>query len=219
MPRRRKRERVPGLFEIAEQLAEGNERLRQEQVQRRRHEQVLADRDYMALTPRQFEEFIADLFKRQGYTVEHVGGANDRGADLKMELGGNRYVVQCKQYRLDRAVGPATVREFETVVKRNRARGFLITTSSFTDAARKAAPRAMTLMDRQALDNLAWRLIEHRAPTSSPMPAVVLASPASPRSWGGLTRAQARALLTMLIVGCVLLACLACYVVSFTGPQ
>ncbi len=69
-------------------------------------------RNLAALTWQQFEEVIADAFRRHGYRVREVGGRGraDGGVDLLLSRGGETTVVQATHWRRDR-VGVQLVRE------------------------------------------------------------------------------------------------------------
>jgi hypothetical protein len=57
--------------------------------------------DLRALTYRQFEEVVADLYRRQGYRVEEVGGPGDGGVDLVLRRDGSprlEHLVHCKRW-------------------------------------------------------------------------------------------------------------------------
>jgi restriction system protein len=59
------------------------------------------------MSGREFEHFMADLFRTAGYKVDVVGGAGNQGVDLPLKEGRKRIAVQCKKY--GRPVGNAAV--------------------------------------------------------------------------------------------------------------
>ena len=92
------------------------------------------------LQPRSFEELIAELFARRGFTVKLTPPTRDGGVDIYAvehhTLGESLYVIECKRYKAQRRVGVEPVRGLYAVTEAKRAtRGILVTTSSFTDAA------------------------------------------------------------------------------------
>lgn len=98
-----------------------------------------------ALTWQQFEQMVADLFRRQGYRVEETGkqagqaGRGDGGVDLILHRDGDvAHLVQCKQYRSWK-VGEPNVREFfgAMAAHHTRCEGIFITCGRFTDEARR----------------------------------------------------------------------------------
>lgn len=97
----------------------------------------------------QFETIVGEAFRRTGYTVLETGqGGADGGVDLVLSKGGQRYLVQCKQYRAS-TVGETTVREIYGVVAAQRAAGaIVVTTGSFTkDAMTFAVNQPIELID------------------------------------------------------------------------
>lgn len=89
--------------------------------------------DISALKWREFEEFIGEAYKRQGYQVEVRGGNEpDGGIDLILRKKGEMVVVQCKHWKAEQ-VGVNIVRELYGVVAAEGAtKGILVTTGYFT---------------------------------------------------------------------------------------
>lgn len=89
-----------------------------------------------ALSWREFEALVAEAYRRQGYTVTHIGGDGpDGGVDLTLRKDGKCLIVQCKQWRADK-VGVQVVREIFGVMTAQRAQGAVIITSGlFTQEA------------------------------------------------------------------------------------
>lgn len=88
-----------------------------------------------ALDPRQFEELVAELFQRQGYSVDLTQFSKDGGKDIyvakKNDLGSLLYLVQCKKYARHRKIGVGVVRELYGIVEKEKATGGIIATTSF----------------------------------------------------------------------------------------
>jgi len=84
-----------------------------------------------------FEELIAEAYRRKGYRVlENTSGGADGGIDLRLERNGNRYLVQCKQWKSVK-VGVNIVREMYGVMIHEKADGVIIVTSGmFTQEAK-----------------------------------------------------------------------------------
>jgi restriction system protein len=78
--------------------------------------------DLAALGRQQFEEVIADAFRRHGYGVREVGGRGraDGGVDLVLVRAGETTVVQAKHWRSDR-VGVQLIRELYGVQRARHA--------------------------------------------------------------------------------------------------
>lgn len=105
------------------------------------------------LTWQEFEMLVGESFRRKGYTVKETGGGGaDGGIDLEMRLNGQKYLVQCKQWKAFK-VGVQVVREFFGVMVANGAKGgFIVTSGVFTeDAANFAEDKNITLIDGDKL--------------------------------------------------------------------
>jgi restriction system protein len=112
--------------------------------------------DLRRLSPGDFEQTIADLFRRQGYRVEEVGGAGDGGIDLILRRNGENpvaHLVQCKRYT-NWKVGVAVVREFygAMAAHQSRCEGLFVTCGRYTaDARQFAAGKPIRLIDGEEL--------------------------------------------------------------------
>jgi restriction system protein len=98
--------------------------------------------DIYRLSPREFEELVAGLLARSGYTVKLGPRGRDGGIDVFAERGGQfgpeLTLVQCKRYRNDQKVSEPTVKQlYADLTLRNATKGLLVTTSTFTKPALK----------------------------------------------------------------------------------
>jgi restriction system protein len=91
----------------------------------------------------EFEQLVAELFRRQGYAVtENLIGGPDGGVDLVLRKGSDHTLVQCKHWRTQR-VGASVVRELKGVMAaRGISGGFVVSSGTFTDQARAFAAEA-----------------------------------------------------------------------------
>ena len=106
------------------------------------------------MKPAEFEEYIADLFRRMEYKTEVVGGRSDGGIDVIAEKNGVKHYIQCKKYFEKHEVGVAAVRDFYGALADRVAngKGYFITTSKFTlEAERFAKDKPIELVDIQRL--------------------------------------------------------------------
>lgn len=91
------------------------------------------------LAPRQFEEFVAELWRGFGYEVELTAQTRDGGKDiiaLQQREVKSRYIIECKRYAADNKVGIDVVQRVLGVRYSERASmGIIATTSSFTAPA------------------------------------------------------------------------------------
>ena len=59
----------------------------------------------MALSPREFEIYIADIFRNLDYEVTITPSTSDGGKDLILKKDGKTYYVECKQWDKDASIG------------------------------------------------------------------------------------------------------------------
>lgn len=105
---------------------------------------------------KQFEELVAEAYRRKGYTVrENLTQGPDGGVDIWMEKDGESHIVQCKQWKA-RKIGVPTVREMYGIMVSEGANSVSIVTSgSFTrDAKRFSEGKRIKLVDGPKLANL-----------------------------------------------------------------
>lgn len=92
--------------------------------------------DFQRLSPAQFEELVAYLFIIRGFQAQLVGRSGDHGIDIELYRNGHFWgAVQCKRYL--GSVGEPLVRECYGSMCHRTRRGFLVTSGTFTLAARK----------------------------------------------------------------------------------
>ncbi len=92
------------------------------------------------LSPRKFEEVVAELLNKLHYKVTLTPASKDGGKDIyaakKDHLGSFLFIVECKKYAADRPIGVGLVRQLNGVVQAEQATaGILATTSFFTRGA------------------------------------------------------------------------------------
>lgn len=103
-----------------------------------------------------FELLVGESFRLQGYqVVETGGGGADGGVDLVFTKGGEKFLVQCKQWRAMK-VGVDVVRElYGVMAARGATGGFVVTSGRFTDDAIKfASGRNVRLINGSQLQAL-----------------------------------------------------------------
>lgn len=109
---------------------------------------------------REFEMLVGEGFRLQGYQVGETGGGGaDGGVDLVLrktgETSGEKFLVQCKQWRALK-VGVEVVRElYGVMAARGATGGFVVTSGRFTEAAVSfASGRNVTLINGEKLRGL-----------------------------------------------------------------
>jgi restriction system protein len=159
--------------------------------QRLRRQRAL--RDLATLTWQQFEEVIADAFRRHGYRVREVGGRGtaDGGVDVVLVRDGETTVVQAKHWRRDR-VGVQLVRELYGVQLAMRAEHamFVVMGGYTADARQFGGQVGLTLVDGEELLRIIGTGLRGEA-LELPQPAAISAPPC-PACGGVMVRRTAR---------------------------
>ena len=136
---------------------------------------------------RQFEELVAEAFRRDGFKViENADAGADGGVDIRLEKDSERYLVQCKNWRRQ-SVGVATVREMFGVLVAESAREVLIVCSgTFTaDAVRFAEGKPIELVGGDELMAMVAR-VRRDDPDEPPATTRLHSQPICPRCGGNL---------------------------------
>jgi len=110
-------------------------------------------KELQSMHPNDFEEYIADLYRRLGYTTEVVGGSHDGGIDVIVTKDGIKHYIQCKKY-ISSKVGVSEVRDFYGAMagKLSSGKGIFITTNIFTTEAEQfASDKPIELIDGDRL--------------------------------------------------------------------
>ena len=137
---------------------------------------------------REFEMLVGEGFRLQGYqVVETGGGGADGGVDLVLtkpgKNGGEKFLVQCKQWRAFK-VGVDVVRElYGVMAARGATGGFVVTSGRFTDEAVSfASGRNVNLVDGPKLHGLIRQAKAgiDRSPARSGSSSSAAAAPAVP---------------------------------------
>lgn len=108
------------------------------------------------LKPSEFEDYIAHLFNKLGFTTELVGGSYDGGVDVIAIKDNIKHYIQCKKF-ITSQVSVGAVRDFYGALVDHLAngKGYFITTNKFTLEAEKfAEDKSIELID-------GYRLIEY----------------------------------------------------------
>jgi restriction system protein len=152
---------------------------------------------------REFEVLVGEAFRRRGFGVTETGGGGaDGGIDLKLEKGGEVFLVQCKQWRAYK-VSVNVVRELLGVmVAQGATGGFVVTSGVFTaEAEAFAKGRNIELLDGAALAAMIGKEGIARAGVGSvvketgggePAAALVAGVPACPVCGRGMVQRTAR---------------------------
>lgn len=114
------------------------------------------------LSPRKYEELVADLLRDMGHEVTLTPETRDGGVDIfasmKTELGEILCLVDAKKYRMDKKIGVEMVRTlYGTLTHYKATSAMLVTTASFSKPARAmAAEHKFQLSLRGFADLVIW---------------------------------------------------------------
>lgn len=122
------------------------------------------------LSPRKFEEFVAELYSRSGFEVKLTPASKDGGVDVyavqRAPFGSFLTVIDCKRYRADRPVEVGLVRKlYGAVMDTDASTGVIATTSYFTKGARtfqEQRQHRIGLQDFASLKRMLWLPPERR---------------------------------------------------------
>lgn len=107
------------------------------------------------MDPYDFEELIADYFRRRGFVhAEVIGRSGDRGVDvLATNINGELELIQCKRYRMGNNVGSTAIQRVDSYMRsRHACKAWVITTSDFTpDGRDEARITHVTIMNGEDL--------------------------------------------------------------------
>ena len=98
------------------------------------------ERYIMSLTPRQFEEYIATMFRSLDYDVELTPSTSDGGKDLIVRKNGITYYVECKQWNTESSIGrPVLQKLIGAAVSDGVTHVIFVSTCKFAKTAIEAA--------------------------------------------------------------------------------
>lgn len=97
------------------------------------------------LTGKDFEEFIAKLLGKYGYSTRLIKDSHDYGADVIAEKGGIQYAIQCKYWQ--NSVGIDAVQQVCAAKHYyNRDKSVVVTNNKFTKQAKELAQANRVLL-------------------------------------------------------------------------
>jgi cell division protein FtsL len=129
--------------------------LTKSQVERILSVRIGLDSNFQNMSPYEFEEIVARLFRAMGFSCQVTSKSGDYGVDVVAKRGAEVIAIQCKRNSEGNLVGNRTVAMLAGAMQhvRTRAtRGIIVTTSGFTrQAAHQAEGCAIELWDRRRL--------------------------------------------------------------------
>ena len=120
---------------------------------RLRDEYIPKMNDIYEMSAFQFEDFMAHIFEKMGYSFQQTPKTNDSGRDAIMKLNKKKYLLECKRYAAENSSGRPDIQKFHSAIISDKAEGgFFVTTGKFTDnAVSYAVDKNITLIDRSEL--------------------------------------------------------------------
>ncbi|WP_336360307.1 restriction endonuclease [Haladaptatus sp. ZSTT2] len=131
------------------------------------------------IDPYEFEHFVAELWKAQGWDTEVSQASNDMGVDItawKFDgLVDQKIVIQAKRYAEDNKIGRPAIQQYHSLKQQDSEvdAAVVVTTSSYTSSAKDwANEHNVKLIDGDDLVNLVldqrrYDLLDEYAPTLS----------------------------------------------------
>ena len=127
-----------------------------EQVKRWREIDIGLENNFADYSPYEFEEFIAKLFRKMGYTAETTSRVKDFGADIIAKKDDETVAIQVKKNAVGNNVGAPVIQQTLGSMWRFKAgKSIVITTSDFTVQAEEQAKGApVELWNRKILERM-----------------------------------------------------------------
>jgi hypothetical protein len=125
-----------------------------EKRKRIRYRAIQKFNEIMKLSPREFEEFIEDLFKRKWFETVIGKWTKDWWVDVTATSGDKKFIIQCKHYSENNKIWSPVIQQLNWVVVEwtESPWRIFVTTSSFTvDAFSEAKKSGMELWDKNYL--------------------------------------------------------------------
>ena len=111
--------------------------------------------DFDRLSPRDFEQAVANVFRGMGYSVKLTQFTRDGGIDIyarkQTDASREELIIQCKHYP-NRAVGVAEARELNGLLEQQHTGGVLVTSGTFSGECREfCKTKRIRLVERSEL--------------------------------------------------------------------
>jgi HJR/Mrr/RecB family endonuclease len=109
----------------------------------------------VAMSDIELEKFAAQVYKKMGYRVQHVGETGDHGVDVMLINPKNqKEVVQCKQW--NKPIGEPVIRDlYGTMAHERAACGWLWAPRGFSEPAKRwAKGKGIELVDDKEIGRL-----------------------------------------------------------------
>lgn len=122
-------------------------------------DETLLRRALQDMNPFDFERHVMGFFSRSGMEAWVTSKTNDMGVDGFARHPRGLIVVQCKRHSTGNLVGRPVIQQMKGVVaEHNALRGYLVTTSRFSDKARHSAKMSDQLVLVDMPELLRWHM-------------------------------------------------------------
>jgi len=111
-------------------------------MESKRQRQIL--NSFIALSPVEFEQFVAKVWNNMGWQTELTARSNDGGIDIiakKSDIHSEKAVIQVKKYQSGNKIGRPDIQQYDTLRRQEPNVDFVVvvTTSNFTKNAKQLA--------------------------------------------------------------------------------
>jgi HJR/Mrr/RecB family endonuclease len=130
-------------------LVEKGELLREKEIKRLIDNLPLSSKNLRKLSPYEFEEVVATIFRRHGFKVKTTKRSGDMGRDAIMYKDNEKYLLECKKYAKTTTVGRPDIQKFHSAMIHDEADyGIFVNLGRFTNEAEEYAEAVgVTILD------------------------------------------------------------------------
>ncbi|WP_147809167.1 restriction endonuclease [Bacillus sp. SH7-1] len=126
-----------------------------EEIRTERIKRTATRNNLEVMDPREFEYFVADVFRSLGYKVQVTSGSNDGGKDIILYKDNEMKFVEVKRYTKSSIGRPFIQKLHSAIVDADAVGGYFVTLSHFNKNARiYAANKNIELIDGDSLINM-----------------------------------------------------------------
>lgn len=152
----RRQKELDQLRRAAEQRRRQAAAMRQRELSRLRVLFSLNLQEFLRVSPYEFENRVASLYRAMGFRVRQTPYSGDGGFDMLAEKAGEKLLIECKQYGEGSTVGRPELQVLRAaVVDESADKGVLITTGRVSGpAAKYVYDKPIEILEREDLARL-----------------------------------------------------------------
>ncbi|NMJ77085.1 hypothetical protein GLU64_01595 [Nanohaloarchaea archaeon] len=115
----------------------------EEKIKKLKKAKMGAKNNFQNISPYEFEEFVAKLFRSKGYSARVTSKTGDAGIDVIAKKNGEKIAIQAKRHKRSNKVGSPTVQKtLGSMHEINADKSIVVTSSTFTQPAKNRARNA-----------------------------------------------------------------------------